>query len=80
MSQIKHADIRWNNGIGALLCNSCSVVLRQGFNHEDKEHYCKDCQEARDSAKQKLKEAEKAGDNQWDVMYPGLWIEDDDSI
>ena len=37
------AIIKFNNGNGALLCNKCRVIIATGFDHEDKEHYCKEC-------------------------------------
>jgi len=40
---MNHADVKWNNGEGALLCNGCGVVLATGFDHEDREHYCSLC-------------------------------------
>lgn len=42
-TRYKYADVRYNNGNGALLCNTCSVIIAYGFDHEDKEHYCGKC-------------------------------------
>lgn len=39
----EHADVRFNNGNGALLCNKCSIIIDYGFDHEDTEHYCSKC-------------------------------------
>ena len=39
----EHADVRFNSGAGALLCNRCSTIIAYGFKHEDKEHYCDKC-------------------------------------
>ena len=35
--------IRFNNGIGALLCNGCNIILRDGFQHAPGPHYCAEC-------------------------------------
>jgi len=35
--------VKYNGGIGALLCNGCRIVIATGFNHEDKKHYCIKC-------------------------------------
>ena len=43
-TRYKYAEVKFNNGNGALLCNTCSVILAYGFDHEDKEHYCKSCE------------------------------------
>lgn len=37
------ADVRFNGGVGALLCNTCSVIIDYGFDHEDKLHFCELC-------------------------------------
>lgn len=42
---MKHAHIKLNGGIGALLCNNCSVILATGTKHEDREHYCQECED-----------------------------------
>lgn len=34
------ADIRFNNGRGALLCNLCGTMIDYGFDWEDKLHFC----------------------------------------
>lgn len=39
----KHAEYRWNGGRGALLCSRCLVIIREGTEHEDVEHYCDGC-------------------------------------
>ena len=39
------AIIKFNNGLGALLCSSCSVIIRTGFEHDvHKAHYCDECE------------------------------------
>ena len=40
----KVADIRYNNGRGALLCNRCGIIVEYGFEHEDKLHFCEECE------------------------------------
>jgi hypothetical protein len=37
------ADVRFNNGNGALLCNRCQIIVDYGFEHEDRLHYCDKC-------------------------------------
>lgn len=39
----KKAEVKFNNGRGALLCNTCYTIIAYGFDHEDKYHECKDC-------------------------------------
>lgn len=33
---------KYNDGVGACLCNRCSVVLSYGTSHVDTERYCSD--------------------------------------
>ena len=47
MTEYKLADVRFNSGVGALLCNRCRIILDYGFEHEDKLHYCKECLKAK---------------------------------
>jgi hypothetical protein len=37
------AIFKFNGGRGALLCNRCRVIVREGTEHEDVEHYCDEC-------------------------------------
>lgn len=37
------AEVKFNNGNGALLCNRCSNIIAYGFDHEDKFHFCEKC-------------------------------------
>lgn len=37
------ADVRFNGGRGALLCNSCQIIVEYGWDHKDEEHYCDSC-------------------------------------
>ena len=39
----KKAEVKFNDGQGALLCNSCQVIIATGFDHEDTYHYCENC-------------------------------------
>ena len=39
----EHAVVKYNNGNGALLCNECYNIIRLGFGHADKEHFCQPC-------------------------------------
>jgi hypothetical protein len=43
----KLAEVKFNNGDGALLCNRCSIIIECGFDHEDKLHFCEDCEQER---------------------------------
>ena len=40
---MKHAIVKFNNGNGALLCNSCHTIIDYGFDHEDKVYICENC-------------------------------------
>lgn len=40
----KLADVRFNNGNGALLCNCCSIIIDYGFEHDDEFHFCEKCE------------------------------------
>jgi exosome complex RNA-binding protein Csl4 len=44
MKEYKHAQVKFNGGTGALLCNQCSIILAYGVRHKDVEHYCKECE------------------------------------
>lgn len=52
-----HAEVKFNNGVGACLCNGCGLILSYGLDHYDIERYCKDCFDAH------LLEAERFCDN-----------------
>ena len=41
--------VKYNDGIGALLCNECRVIISTGFIHDDKEHYCAKCKQAQNT-------------------------------
>ena len=41
----KVAQVKFNAGRGALLCNGCSVIIAYGTQHEDRKHYCDKCKE-----------------------------------
>ena len=38
----EHAIIKFNNGHGAVLCNQCQIILKQGTDHADCLHFCND--------------------------------------
>ncbi len=43
----KHAQIKFNGGRGALLCNKCNHIIREDFDPktiEDKEYICDRCE------------------------------------
>lgn len=37
------AEVKFNNGNGACVCNQCGVILSYGFDHNDVERYCEIC-------------------------------------
>ena len=39
----EHAEVKFNGGTGACLCNRCSVILSYGVHHEDVDRYCGEC-------------------------------------
>lgn len=39
----QYADVRFNSGYGALLCNTCKIIIAYGSDHEDREHFCETC-------------------------------------
>jgi predicted Zn-dependent protease with MMP-like domain len=41
----KFAEVKFNNGRGALLCNKCRIIIDYGFDHEDTLHLCDKCKE-----------------------------------
>jgi len=57
---MKHAIVKFNNGNGALLCNSCNTIVAYGYDHEDKIHLCKEC---------KMKES--LFHDQWEFLQAG---------
>lgn len=40
---VERAEVKFNNGAGACLCNGCRVILSYGIDHVDVERYCHDC-------------------------------------
>lgn len=44
MKRYQLSEVKYNNGNGALLCNLCGVIIKYGFNHEDKLHFCEKCE------------------------------------
>lgn len=43
MNEYELAKVKFNNGYGALLCNECSIIIAEGFEHEDRVHLCPTC-------------------------------------
>lgn len=41
--RFKYANVKFNNGDGALLCNACRVIVAYGHDHEDRLHFCESC-------------------------------------
>lgn len=41
------ARVKFNNGYGALLCNECSTIIAEGWEHEDRAHLCEECKETK---------------------------------
>ena len=50
MYEYKHAIVKFNSGVGALLCNGCQIIIAYGFNHKDVPHYCEDCEREDDES------------------------------
>lgn len=44
MIRYKKAEVKWNGGNGALLCNKCRKIIAYGFYHDDKEYTCGECE------------------------------------
>jgi hypothetical protein len=44
----KIAQVKFNNGYGALLCNRCDVIIEQGTKHQDVYHLCNACKKQDD--------------------------------
>jgi hypothetical protein len=38
-----YANVKFNNGNGALLCNACRTIIAYGHDHEDRLHFCESC-------------------------------------
>lgn len=43
MKQYHQANVKFNGGEGALLCNACCIIIAYGYEHEDKVHLCDNC-------------------------------------
>lgn len=67
MNEYKLAEVKFNGGRGALLCNTCRVIIATGMVHEDKEHFCEECRAKADAAMVKarvnLKKKQNAATN-----------------
>ena len=42
-SKYKKAEVKFNSGVGARICNGCGYILSYGFDHTDVEGYCGNC-------------------------------------
>ena len=51
--QYKVAQVKFNGGRGALLCDGCSVIVAYGFEHEDRKHYCDKCKDRKNESQDK---------------------------
>jgi len=51
--ELRHALVKFNGGKGALLCNNCKVIIADGFDHEDRDHYCNMCMSSNCKVKSK---------------------------
>lgn len=47
----EHAVVKFEEGIGTLLCNGCGIIIAEGTKHEDREHYCTMCMSGNCKAK-----------------------------
>jgi hypothetical protein len=45
VKKYQHARVKFNGGVGGLLCNGCGVILKYGFTHQDFEHFCERCED-----------------------------------
>lgn len=52
MKEYQYAVVKFNGGVGALLCNGCNIIIEYGMNHKDVEHYCHDCDYAEQETNQ----------------------------
>jgi len=43
MKRYGRAIVKWNGGNGALLCNHCMLIIDEGLDQNDVEHYCDEC-------------------------------------
>ncbi|UYO74249.1 hypothetical protein M0220_15420 [Halomonas qinghailakensis] len=47
----EHAIVKFEDGIGTLFCNGCGIIIAEGAQHEDREHYCTMCMSGNCKAK-----------------------------
>lgn len=45
MTKYTKAEVKFNSGRGACLCNECGYILSYGVEHTDVKRYCEDCVE-----------------------------------
>ena len=55
MSKYKVAQVKFNGGRGALICDGCSAIIAYGFEHEDRKHYCPMCMSSKCTTEQEMK-------------------------
>lgn len=55
MVKFKKAVVKFNGGVGALLCNHCDIIIAHGFAHKDKIHLCESCKVKRNVLRSKKK-------------------------
>jgi hypothetical protein len=58
-TKYKVAQVKFNGGRGALLCDGCDVIISYGFQHEDRKHYCEKCMECEHKYDHKSYELER---------------------
>lgn len=69
----KYALVKFNGGRGALLCNKCSVILRQDFDPmdiEDRQYLCINCTPRHRSDPLSDPNSFKGADNTWFLECP----------
>ena len=47
----EHAIVKFEEGVGTLFCNGCGIIIAEGPQHEDREHYCTMCMSGNCKAK-----------------------------
>ena len=76
----KYANVKFNNGNGALLCDECNIIIATGLYHEDRKHVCDACREkALDELaelSQEMEKARKVYEHDNDTWWNGLTEEE----
>ena len=65
MKKYQHAKVKFNGGVGGLLCNGCGVILKYGFTHQDCEHFCERCED------ESLENKDESGFNNAEARFKG---------